>query len=115
MKTSNVSISFSNVFKLLGEKLYSNPNVFIRENVQNAIDAIRLLRREGREQDAQTRVEIRVQEHSIEIEDWGIGMSEADLRDYFWTIGKTSKNNPDSIRCNVIGRFGIGAFANFGI
>src|SRR3954466_10281339 len=110
-----VGVEFGALLQLLGGKLYSTPHAFLRENVQNAVDAIRLLKIGGRTADLKTHIEVRVEQRRIEVEDWGIGMSATDLKEYYLKIGRTSKDNSAAMECGVIGRFGIGAFANFGI
>jgi len=111
----NIGSDFGGMFKLVSEKLYSNQKVFLRENVQNAIDAIRELPLYNRSSDSSTCVKIRTNEDFIEIEDNGIGMSLEHMANYFWVLGKSSKNNAESKKYGVIGQFGIGAFANFGV
>ncbi|MBF0518322.1 MAG: ATP-binding protein [Nitrospirae bacterium] len=110
---NKIKVDLSGLVRIIGDKLYSTPYVFIRENVQNAIDALRLLPTDGRVLDGNSYVKVTVTKNIVEVEDTGIGMSEVDLSEYFWNICKTSKNNEKSQKCNVIGRFGVGAFANF--
>ncbi|MGD0630627.1 MAG: ATP-binding protein [Terracidiphilus sp.] len=111
----NVKIDLGAVLALLTDRLYSTPAVFLRENVQNAIDALRMARIDGPRPDDKGRIEIIANETHVRIEDWGIGMSAADIRDYFWYIGRSSKLSKEAEDCKVIGRFGIGALANFGV
>jgi molecular chaperone HtpG len=111
----NVKIDLGAVLGLLTDRLYSTPAVFLRENVQNAIDALRMVRIDGPRPDYKAHIEISATQTLVRIEDWGIGMSEADIRDYFWFIGRSSKLSKEAEDCKVIGRFGIGALANFGV
>ena len=42
-------------------------------------------------------------------------MTQEDLRRHFWHAGASSKNTPEARAAGVVGTFGIGAMANFGI
>jgi molecular chaperone HtpG len=42
-------------------------------------------------------------------------MSEADLENYFWTIGASGKRGSEALAAGCVGMFGIGGFANFGV
>lgn len=99
---------------LLGVQLYDTPLAMLRENVQNAYDAI--LERMDRDvtfKDGIIKIEV-VGDH-ITIVDNGIGMDEQGLQENYWTAGHSGKNNPESRKAGVVGHFGIGALANFGV
>ena len=51
----------------------------------------------------------------IAIIDNGVGMTPSDLDKHFWTAGSSSKNTEAARAAGVVGTFGIGAMANFGI
>jgi molecular chaperone HtpG len=61
------------------------------------------------------RIDIRLAPHQVTISDNGIGMTPADLKQHYWTAGSSSKNNDAARAAGVVGTFGIGAMANFGI
>ena len=46
---------------------------------------------------------------------YGIGMDETGLQENYWTAGHSGKDNPESRQAGVVGHFGIGALANFGV
>lgn len=99
---------------LLGVQLYDSPLAMLRENVQNAYDAI--LERMGKDpsfKDGIIKIEV-VGDH-ITIIDNGIGMDEMGLQENYWTAGHSGKNNPEARAAGVVGHFGIGALANFGV
>lgn len=99
---------------LLGVQLYDTPLAMLRENVQNAYDAI--LERMGRDSSFKNGIiKIEVVGDHITIIDNGIGMDETGLQENYWTAGHSSKNNPESRKAGVVGHFGIGALANFGV
>lgn len=99
---------------LLGVQLYDTPLAMLRENVQNAYDAIlERMDKEAAFKDGIVRIEV-VGDH-ITIIDNGIGMDEQGLQENYWTAGHSGKNNPESRKAGVVGHFGIGALANFGV
>lgn len=107
------SVDISRMIELLAAQIYPSPFALLRENVQNAFDAIMLRRHAGQHFDAVVNVII-APDH-ITVTDNGIGMSRQELRDHFWRAGSSSKNTDAARAAGVVGTFGIGAMANFGI
>lgn len=109
-----ITIDFERLLRTLASEIYDTPMAFLRENVQNAVDAIRI-------HEAQNAgfsdgsVTIEIDEKQVTITDNGVGMSESDQRELFWRIGASGKNTPEAKRAGCIGTFGIGGFANFGV
>jgi molecular chaperone HtpG len=58
---------------------------------------------------------IRLDGETLSISDNGIGMSETVLRENFWKAGSSGKNSDEARKAGVVGTFGIGAMANFGV
>jgi molecular chaperone HtpG len=116
-KSFSVGMDFKHVHKTISEHVYETPLAFLRENVQNALDAIRMqAHAEGKDSsDESYEISIRVTEEDCVIRDNGIGMSADDLRMYFWTIGASGKRTDEAKAAGCVGMFGIGGFANFGI
>ena len=116
-KSFPVGMDFKHVHKTISEHLYETPLAFLRENVQNALDAIRMqAHAEGKSVGDETyKIAISVTESECVITDNGIGMSADDLRKYFWTIGASGKRTQEARAAGCVGMFGIGGFANFGI
>ena len=112
-----VGIEFESVLRAISKQIYETPHAFIRENVQNAIDAVRIQAfRDGLEPDnEQYGIEVNVDGHSVSVRDNGIGMSRANLQNYFWTIGSSGKRGREAQDAGCVGMFGIGGFANFGV
>lgn len=103
------------ILEILSKQIYDSPYAMVRENVQNGYDAILMrAKREGRAASEFT-IEINASAERIEIRDNGIGMSETVLRENFWRAGSSGKNNAEARAAGVIGTFGIGAMANFGV
>ena len=62
-----------------------------------------------------TGIEVVVENRTVTVRDNGIGMSRANLQDYFWTIGSSGKRDREAREAGCVGMFGIGGFANFGV
>jgi len=112
-----VGIEFESVLAAISKQIYETPLAFLRENVQNAVDAVRMQASREGESSGATRfsVRIRVDGQRCEIVDNGIGMSLGDLRNLFWTIGASGKRTAEARAAGCVGMFGIGGFANFGV
>lgn len=112
-----VGIEFESVLRAISKQIYETPMAFIRENVQNAVDAIRIqaLRENAEPADKRYRLEVTLEDRKLTVRDNGIGMSEADLQNFFWTIGASGKRTGEALKAGCVGMFGIGGFANFGV
>jgi len=112
-----VGIDFESVLRAISKQIYETPLAFIRENCQNAVDAVRIqaLREKVDPGDERYGVHITVEGKRVIVRDNGIGMTEADLQNYFWTIGASGKRSSEAIAAGCVGMFGIGGFANFGV
>jgi molecular chaperone HtpG len=113
MEQIKFKIEISRVLKLLANDIYDSPYAFLRENVQNAYDAI--LMRIQKDSGFQPKIEITLNGNQIDISDNGIGMSKDVVENNFWKAGSSGKNNEEARKAGVVGTFGIGAMANFGI
>ncbi|KIM13449.1 MAG: molecular chaperone Hsp90 [Sulfurovum sp. FS08-3] len=116
------------LLKLMTHSLYSNKEIFIRELISNASDAIdkfnhlRLTDEKYKNDDWVGKINIKLDDNdgSLTISDNGIGMNEADLMDHLGTIAKsgtkafvenlTGDAKKDS---NLIGQFGVGFYSVF--
>src|SRR5689334_8306815 len=109
----SVRVDFDRILETIASRIYDNQYAFLRENVQNAIDAIRMQAgRDGKTAgDPQYRVEISVSGKECAISDNGIGMTREELINNFWTMGASGKNTPEARAAGCIGTFGIGGFA----
>lgn len=99
---------------LLSHHLYSSPRVYLRELLQNAVDAITA--RQAVQPGAPARITVRTGE-TLSVTDTGVGLSEADVHTFLATIGRSSKRAADgeieAARGDFIGQFGIGLLACF--
>ncbi len=115
---------------LVGEELYSDPSAFVRELLQNAIDAVRTREQLDTQLPRSWTPQINIRSwmdddgyHWFRIEDNGTGMSQEIVESYFLKIGKSYYTSDtfkkDKIRCGAdpnytpISRFGIGILSCF--
>lgn len=112
----DVGIEFDSVLAAISKQIYETPLAFIRENVQNAVDAVRMqAAREMAPLANGLAIRVTATPETVEIRDNGIGMTRNDLQNLFWTIGASGKRTPEARDAGCVGMFGIGGFANFGI
>lgn len=106
--------------------IYTNPEIFLRELISNASDAIdKLYYRSLTDKDVKVKkdkLEIRVipnkEERTISIIDNGIGMDKEELEDNLGTIAKSGselfkENNEMKKDISIIGQFGVGFYSAF--
>ena len=91
-----VGIHFESILGILSKQVYETPLAFIRENVQNAVDAVRIqaLRENVNPADDRYRIDITARDTQIQVRDNGTGMTAGDLEAYFWSIGASGKQWP---------------------
>ncbi|MYQ45830.1 HSP90 family protein [Streptomyces sp. SID4985] len=101
---------------LLSHHLYSSPRVYLRELLQNAVDA--LTARHTLEPAASAGdfgIRLYADGSSVRVEDDGVGLTEADVHTFLATIGRSSKRAEKIAeqRGDFIGQFGIGLLSCF--
>lgn len=114
MKKLNFQIEVNRILEILSNDIYDSPYALLRENVQNAYDAI-LMRKSEDGTSFHPEINITINGRAITIEDNGIGMDEEVFQNNYWKAGSSGKNNEEAKKAGVIGTFGIGAMANFGV
>ena len=87
MNTQYVSMEFDakQMIRLLGNDLYDSPLAMLRENIQNAYDAI--LERKEVDSDFIPKIEIVITEELVIVQDNGIGMNGDILANNYWKAG----------------------------
>src|SRR5215472_12992528 len=102
---------------LLSAHLYSSPRVYIRELLQNAVDATtarRQLDRAAERQATPASIMLTATGSALSITDQGIGLTEAEAHQFLATIGGSSKRDDlEGARREFLGQFGIGLLACF--
>lgn len=116
--TYRFQVNLSGMINILSNHLYSSPKVFLRELLQNGIDAI-TARQAYSQDEYEGRIHVEVSEAStgatLLVEDNGIGLDESDIHEFLAMIGQSSKRGEDFLQTNTsfIGRFGIGLLSCF--
>lgn len=108
-------VETNRILQILASEIYDSPLALLRENLQNAYDAVRMRFASAGTLTDGGRIDIRIDNNEISISDNGIGMTEEVLRENFWKAGSSGKRSDDARRAGVVGTFGIGAMANFGV
>jgi len=104
-------VNLKGMISLLSEHIYSNPGTFVRELLQNAIDAITAFRSLDETYEGKVTVQLN-DDGSMIFEDNGIGLKEDEIHQVLTVIGESSKRGElDS--ADFIGRFGIGILSCF--
>lgn len=111
-------VDLAGVVDLLSHHLYSGPQVYLRELLQNGVDAITA--RRGLDADAPATIRIVTSvaadgRPAIEVTDSGVGLTAADAQQFLSTIGNSSKRgfSVGERRGSYLGQFGIGLMAAF--
>lgn len=102
-------VNLKGMIELLSEHIYSAPNVFVRELLQNGIDAVTARRTIDENHKGEVNIYINQVDGFPEIvfEDNGIGLSEDEVHQFLSVIGQSSKRG-DFNEKDFIGKFGIG-------
>lgn len=110
------SVDTSAALKLLtGNRLYSDNRVFLRELVQNAVDACNL--RKQFEKSYEPLISIRFNDDIsvVTVRDNGIGMDRQWIEKYFLTIGISLYQSSEVRNANQRSRIGFSFISQFGI
>lgn len=108
-------VETNRILQILASEIYDSPLALLRENLQNAYDAVRMRFASTGTLVEGGRIDICLNGNEISISDNGIGMTEEVLRENFWKAGSSGKRSDNARRAGVVGTFGIGAMANFGV
>ena len=118
MEKIKFQIEINRVLDVLSKEIYDTPYALLRENIQNAYDAI-LMREQYSEgtwsSQKNGKICVQIDNEKIIISDNGIGMYESILKNNYWKAGSSGKQTNLAKKAGVVGIFGIGAMANFGI
>ncbi|MFI7606912.1 HSP90 family protein [Micromonospora sp. NPDC049366] len=109
-------VDLRGVVDLLSHHLYGSPRVYVRELLQNAVDAITA--RRATEPDAPALIRVEPPEltgdGTLRVHDTGIGLTEAQVHELLATIGRSSKRDDLGFsRHEFLGQFGIGLLSCF--
>ncbi|MBQ7700707.1 MAG: molecular chaperone HtpG [Clostridia bacterium] len=129
IKKGGISVDAEHLFPIIKKWLYSDKDIFLREIVSNASDAITKLKRLDSlgeislpEQDYRIDVVIDKTAGTLTVTDNGIGMTEEELEKYICSIAlsgavefiqKYEKDESGKPQEGIIGHFGLGFYSSF--
>lgn len=126
-REGQIKVHSENMFPIIKKWLYSDKDIFLRELVSNACDAIRKLENlknigESTPEDFKPRIDVYIDKENsiIKITDNGIGMTEDEVIKYITQIAFSGaedfieqyKDKTDAA-CGIIGHFGLGFYSAF--
>ena len=112
-------VNLGGMIDILSNHLYSSPDVFVRELLQNAVDAIQAKRNRGIQTENPDAVTLTLTQENglptLRFADTGTGLTESEIHRFLAVIGQSSKHDLTSGRIanDYIGRFGIGLLSCF--
>lgn len=115
MKDYRFKVNLGGMIQILSEHLYSSPNVYIRELLQNGTDAI-VNRQKTQPEFTEGQLQLTIVEGtSLVFKDNGVGLTEEEIHRFLAIIGETSKQEllNGELPSDYIGRFGIGLLSCF--
>ena len=126
MKKGGISVQTEHIFPIIKKWLYSEKDIFLREIVSNATDAITKLKRlsslgqyDNCDESYSVRVVLDKEAKTLTVSDNGIGMTPEELEKYICSIAlsgaldfiqKYDENNNNN---GIIGHFGLGLSSSF--
>ena len=126
MKKKQFKAESKKLMDLMINSIYTHKDIFLRELISNASDAIDKLyylsltdeNVDVKREDFKIRVSYNKDERSLTVSDNGIGMDEAELENNLGTICESGsllfkKENEKREDIDVIGQFGVGFYSAF--
>lgn len=111
--SNTFQVDLRGIVDLLSHHLYASPRVYVRELLQNAVDAITAVGPEHRGVITVVSSD-RTGDGTLRIDDNGIGLTEAQVHELLATIGRSSKRDELGFaRHEFLGQFGIGLLSCF--
>lgn len=115
--TQRFQIHLRGLIDLLSDHLYSGPQVFLRELLQNGIDAVSARRNLAEQDEYIPGLAFEIVEGDVPTlvaRDNGIGLTEQQVHAFLSTIGQSSKRDEiEGQRGDYIGQFGVGLLSCF--
>ncbi|MFA5583728.1 MAG: molecular chaperone HtpG [Bacteriovoracaceae bacterium] len=126
-RKGTISVKTNDIFPIIKKWLYSEHDIFVRELVSNACDAITkratIARGQGHDTpEPQVNVLLNKNNNTIVIEDNGLGMSEEEIEKYIAQLAfsgaeefvqKMKAFGDNTSKDEIIGKFGLGFYSAF--
>ena len=129
IRTGGISVDTEHIFPIIKKWLYSEKDIFLREIVSNASDAVTKLRRleslgirESKCEKYSITVRLDADAGTLTVSDNGIGMSEEEVDKYICSIAlsgavdfiqKYESESTEGAKNGIIGHFGLGFYSSF--
>ncbi|PIS02496.1 MAG: molecular chaperone HtpG [Chlamydiae bacterium CG10_big_fil_rev_8_21_14_0_10_42_34] len=120
MRQNNLSIHSENILPIIKKWLYSDKDIFLRELVSNACDALNKVRIiQGDVGDFKISIAVDKENKTITIADTGIGMTEDEVEKYIAQIAFSGaeefveKYKSQTDKDPIIGHFGLGFYSAY--
>ena len=120
IEKGSLSIHTENIFPIIKQWLYSEHDIFLRELISNAVDAINKRKYadpEFKEEDMKIEVKLDTKKNAIEVSDTGIGMTAEEIKKYINQIAFSGAEEFVSkfkdVQNSIIGHFGLGFYSTF--
>ncbi|MEP0871644.1 molecular chaperone HtpG [Trichocoleus desertorum AS-A10] len=125
LEQGNISIHTENIFPIIKKWLYSDHEIFLRELISNAVDAIQKLKMvsyagefSGEAGEPEIQITLDKDKKTLSVSDNGIGMTAEEVKKYLNQVAFSSaeefvekyKNSTDQ---QIIGHFGLGFYSSF--
>ncbi|MBA2405054.1 MAG: molecular chaperone HtpG [Bdellovibrionales bacterium] len=126
-RKGSISVKTNDIFPIIKKWLYSEHDIFIRELVSNACDALTkrstLARSQGHETpEGKVKIEVDKANKTITVTDNGVGMNESEVEKYIAQLAfsgaeefvqKMKDMGNTNAKDEIIGKFGLGFFSAF--
>ncbi len=126
LEQGNITIHTENIFPIIKKALYSEHEIFLRELVSNAVDAIKKLSMVSRSGEysgdiSNPAIEIKLDKDkkTLSVSDTGLGMTADEVKQYINQVAFSSaeefitKYKDSAAEDPIIGHFGLGFYSSF--
>ncbi|HBB30739.1 MAG TPA: molecular chaperone HtpG [Cyanobacteria bacterium UBA8803] len=125
LEQGNITIHTENIFPIIKKSLYTDHEIFLRELISNAVDAIQKLKMvsyagevDGEIGEPEITITIDKDKKTLSVSDNGIGMTAEEVKKYINQVAFSSaeefiqKYQKDADQ-QIIGHFGLGFYSSF--
>ncbi len=119
-KTGKLSIHTENIFPIIKKWLYSEHDIFLRELVSNAFDAMqkrKAIQPDIKAENLKIEVDLNKKTRTLKVIDYGIGMTAGEIKKYINQIAFSGAEDfiekYKDKQSSIIGHFGLGFYSTF--